>query len=82
MHETARLDMVRDGESFSITVPDLKAGQLYGYRIDGPYDPDKGLFHDPAKLLADPYATRFDRPWFNGIIRFWLVPAMGTTFTG
>ena len=63
MHETARLDMARDGESFSITVPDLKAGQLYGYRIDGPYDPDHGLFHDPAKLLADPYAPRFNRPW-------------------
>jgi glycogen debranching enzyme len=61
--ETARLSMSQDGEIFSVSVPDLKVGQLYGYRVDGPYDPDQGLFHDPAKLLADPYATRFDRPW-------------------
>jgi glycogen debranching enzyme len=61
--ETARMGMACDGQTFSVTVPDLKEGQLYGYRIDGPYDPDQGLFHDPAKLLADPYATRFDRPW-------------------
>jgi glycogen debranching enzyme len=62
-HETARISMLQDGETFSISVPDLKVGQLYGYRVDGPYDPDQGLFHDPAKVLADPYAMRFDRPW-------------------
>ena len=61
--ETARLDMAQDNATFSISVPDLKQGQLYGYRVDGPYGPDQGLFHDPAKLLADPYAMRFDRPW-------------------
>ena len=62
--ETARIEMVCDGHIFTVSIPDLKAGQRYGYRIDGPYDPDRGLFHDPAKLLADPYATRFDRQWF------------------
>lgn len=61
--ETARLEMVKDGAIFELTVSDLKPGQLYGYRADGLYDPDQGLFHDPAKLLADPYATRFDRQW-------------------
>jgi glycogen debranching enzyme len=61
--ETERIDMVRDGAMFNATVAALKIGQLYGYRTDGPYDPDQGLFHDPSKLLADPYATRFDRPW-------------------
>jgi len=32
-------------------------GQLYGYRVAGPYDPDRGLRCNPAKLLIDPYAT-------------------------
>ncbi len=31
-------------------------GQLYGYRVHGPYDPDRGLRANPAKLLLDPYA--------------------------
>ena len=62
-HEIRRIDMVRDDHTFSVTVPDLKPGQLYGYRADGSYAPEQGLFHDPAKLLADPYSTRFDGPW-------------------
>jgi isoamylase len=39
-----------------VFVPDLKAGQLYGYRIHGPFDPSQGLRFDPQKLLLDPYA--------------------------
>jgi len=35
----------------------IQAGQLYGYRVHGPYEPDKGLRFNPAKLLIDPYAT-------------------------
>jgi glycogen operon protein len=34
----------------------LTIGQLYGYRIHGPYDPEKGLRMNPAKLVIDPYA--------------------------
>jgi glycogen operon protein len=34
----------------------IKPGQLYGYRVDGPYDPERGLRFNPAKLLVDPYA--------------------------
>jgi isoamylase len=33
-----------------------RAGLLYGLRVHGPYDPARGLWHDPAKLLIDPYA--------------------------
>jgi len=36
-------------------VPGTGAGQLYGYRVDGPWDPDRGMRFDPAKLLLDPY---------------------------
>lgn len=37
-------------------VEGLKAGQVYGYRIDGPRDPANGHFFDPDRLLLDPYA--------------------------
>ncbi|WP_312348065.1 glycogen debranching protein GlgX [Actinomyces sp.] len=30
-------------------------GLHYGFRVHGPWDPDGGLFHNPAKLLIDPY---------------------------
>ena len=37
-------------------LPGCRAGQHYGYRIHGPYDPAKGLRCNAAKLLLDPYA--------------------------
>ncbi len=37
-------------------LPDVHPGQLYGFRVDGPYDPANGRLHNPAKLLVDPYA--------------------------
>ncbi len=37
-------------------VPDISPGQLYGYRVHGPYEPENGLRFNPAKLLIDPYA--------------------------
>ncbi len=39
-----------------IFVPGLKAGQCYGYRVDGPFEPSKGHRFNPSKLLLDPYA--------------------------
>lgn len=39
----------------------IGAGTKYGFRADGPYDPDQGYFFDPQKLLTDPYAKRLDR---------------------
>jgi glycogen operon protein len=36
-------------------VPGVQAGQIYGYRVQGPNDPSKGLRFDPAKVLLDPY---------------------------
>ena len=38
-----------------VFVPGLRAGQLYGYRIHGPFDPSKGMRFDPSKVLLDPY---------------------------
>ncbi len=43
-------------------VSGLRAGQLYGLRVHGPYDPARGLRCNPNKLLIDPYARALDRP--------------------
>jgi glycogen operon protein len=37
-------------------VPQLRPGQLYGYRVHGPYKPEAGQRFNPQKLLLDPYA--------------------------
>ncbi len=37
-------------------LPDIRPGQLYGYRVHGPYEPEKGHRFNPHKLLIDPYA--------------------------
>ena len=37
-------------------LPDVRPGTLYGYRVDGPYEPERGHRFNPAKLLIDPYA--------------------------
>ena len=36
-------------------VPDVKAAQIYGYRVDGPSDPATGMRFNPRKVLLDPY---------------------------
>ena len=38
-----------------VFVPGVRTGQIYGYRVDGPYDPSSGMRFDPAKVLLDPY---------------------------
>ena len=38
-----------------VFVPGVQPGQLYGYRVQGPFDPGSGLRFDPAKVLLDPY---------------------------
>lgn len=41
--------------------PDIRPGQLYGYRVYGPYAPDRGHRFNPNKLLLDPYAKSIAR---------------------
>ena len=43
--------------------PGLGAGTRYGFRVDGPFDPAHGHRFDVSKVLADPYAALFDRPF-------------------
>ncbi len=37
-------------------VPEIVPGQLYGYRVKGPHDPQRGLWFDPLKVMLDPYS--------------------------
>jgi isoamylase len=37
-------------------LPDAKPGQLYGYRVHGPYEPEQGCRFNANKVLIDPYA--------------------------
>jgi isoamylase len=37
-------------------LPEVRPGQLYGYRVHGPYEPQAGHRFNPNKLLLDPYA--------------------------
>ena len=43
-------------EVWHVYLPDVRPGQLYGYRVHGPYRPDQGHRFNPHKLLIDPYA--------------------------
>ncbi len=39
-----------------IRLPGIEAGQIYGYRVHGAYQPELGLRFNPNKVLLDPYA--------------------------
>src|SRR6202051_348696 len=45
----------RDGDIWHGSVPGVRPGQAYGFRVSGPYDRGRGLRYNPAKLLLDPY---------------------------
>ncbi len=46
----------RTDHVWHVFLPDARPGQLYGYRVSGPYDPEQGLRFNNSKLLIDPYA--------------------------
>jgi isoamylase len=43
-------------------LPDVRPGQLYGFRVEGPWAPEAGHRFNPAKVLLDPYAHAMGRP--------------------
>ncbi len=55
-------------------LPSIRPGQLYGYRVHGPYTPEIGQRFNPNKLLMDPYAkaisghVKWDNTLFSYII--------------
>ena len=42
-------------------LPEARPGLIYGYRVHGPHDPDRGHRFDHNKLLLDPYARMIQR---------------------
>ena len=55
--ETSRITLPeRSHQIWHVYIPELKPGQLYGYRVHGPYEPENGHRFNSNKLLIDPYA--------------------------
>jgi isoamylase len=60
--ETDRIPVTeRTGGIWHIHLAGIGQGQLYGYRVHGPYQPEQGLRYNPHKLLLDPYAKAIGR---------------------
>ena len=56
-HEIARLPLrEKTANVWHLYLPEARPGQLYGYRVHGPYVPAEGHRFNSAKLLLDPYA--------------------------
>jgi glycogen operon protein len=43
-------------------LPEVRPGQVYGYRVYGPYAPERGHRFNPHKLLLDPYGKQIQGP--------------------
>jgi glycogen operon protein len=57
LQEVARVPMrEQTDQAWHAYLPEVRPGQLYGYRVYGPYEPEAGHRFNPAKLLLDPYA--------------------------
>ncbi len=56
-----RIAMSRQGDDWSVDLAGNHAGARYGYRAEGEWAPDKGLWFDSAKLLVDPFAIELDQ---------------------
>ena len=55
--ESVRVRMTEQTDSvWHVYLPEIKPGQHYGYRVYGPYNPEKGLRFNASKLLLDPYS--------------------------
>src|SRR5438552_2975312 len=55
-------------------LPNIRPGQLYGYRVYGPYEPALGMRANPSKLVLDPYAKAIagDIDWNESIFAYQL----------
>jgi len=62
-HEVQRVGIreCTDG-NWHVYLPEARPGLLYGYRVYGPYDPERGHRFNPHKLLIEPYAKHLQGP--------------------
>ena len=71
--ETARIALPEQTDQvWHGYLPDVRPGQLYGYRVDGPYDPKNGQRFNANKLLLDPYAKAIglDLEWDDSLFGY------------
>jgi len=71
--ETARVGVTeKTGQVWHVYMPEVRPGQLYGYRVYGPYEPAQGHRFNPAKLLLDPYAKAIagDIRWSDALFGY------------
>jgi glycogen operon protein len=61
----------RTGDVWHLWLKGIRPGQLYAYRVDGPYQPEKGHRFNFNKLLLDPFATAISPlpDWDFGAVR-------------
>ena len=58
--ELQRIELTeRTDQIWHCYLPEARPGQLYGYRVYGPYAPERGQRFNPHKLVLDPYAKAF-----------------------
>lgn len=61
-YESKRIELTEyNNQIFHIYLKDIRPGQVYGYRVYGPYDPEKGFRFNGNKILLDPYAKSIVR---------------------
>jgi isoamylase len=71
--ESAKINVIdRTDFIWHVYVEDLQPGQLYGFRVHGPYEPENGHRFNPNKLLLDPYAKAIsgDFDWNDALFGY------------
>jgi isoamylase len=71
--ETKRIRISEQTDQvWHVYLPEARPGQLYGYRVHGPYAPSEGHRFNPAKLLLDPYAKSIAGPirWSDSLFGY------------
>ena len=61
-NETRMRIRERTNGAWHLYLPDIKPGQLYGYRVHGPYDPHTGLRFNPSSCCSIPMRRRSAGP--------------------
>ena len=77
--EVARVRLrERTDQIWHAYLPDVRPGQLYGYRVHGRYAPEEGHRFNPAKLLLDPYAKAISGTirWSDALSVYSMEPPM------
>jgi isoamylase len=72
-HEALSIDLPeRTAAIWHGYVPNLRPGQVYAYRLHGPYEPERGHRFNPNKVVLDPYAKAIGRPlkWHDSLFGY------------